>query len=109
MKAFKMYFALWVIALGLSASCFAAQNANTLCDQSQSYSNYYIQPGGVYLAPNGIYASIDGVLIQIKTLCSDDKGIFVPYEEIVGELEYCPFCQSWYDPEYGHSCDGPRD
>jgi hypothetical protein len=71
--------------------------------------HYYVQPGEIFVSPKGIYASIDGNMIQIYTLRANEQGVFVPYDEIVGALDYCPFCQSWYDPDYGHSCDGPRD
>lgn len=98
------------IALGFSASSFANQNLKMTHNQSEISENYYIQPGGVYIAPNGIYASIDGNLIQIHTLCADERGVFVPYEEIIaGNLVYCSFCQSWYNPKNGHNCLGPRD
>jgi hypothetical protein len=94
-------FAFLVVALGLACSCFA--------NDLKFLDNYYTKPGEIFLAPNGIYASIDGVLLQINTLCADSRGIYVPYEEIAGKLTYCPFCQSWYDEDYGHDCEGPRD
>ena len=97
---------LFVLMLGLGCQGFAVQD-------SKIPDNYYVQPGGIFIAPNGMYASIDGNLIQIYALRADEKGIFVPIEEIIaGNLEYCPFCQSWYDPDDprgGHSCSGPRD
>ncbi|NGX61770.1 MAG: hypothetical protein K940chlam9_01259 [Chlamydiae bacterium] len=70
--------------------------------------NYYVQAREIYIAPNGMYASIEGTLIQIHILCADERGIFVPVEEIIaGDLEWCPFCGRWYDSEYGHSnCRG---
>jgi hypothetical protein len=72
--------------------------------------NYYVQPGEVFLAPNGIYVLVDGTLIQIYTLCADERGIFVPSPEINQYLEWCPHCQSWYDRRQRHdNCKGPRD
>ncbi len=110
MKTFYQYFAVVALMLGASFQCFAVHDLTIAYDQAQASDNYYVQPGGVYIAPNGIYASIDGNLIQIYTLCSDTRGVFVPYEEIIaGDLEYCPFCQSWYNPKDDHNCPGPRD
>ncbi len=102
MKDFKEYFAFLVIALGLSASCFAAQTA------SQTFDNYYIQPAGVYVTPGGIFVWVDGQLAQVGMLCSDDRGVFVPYEEMNRRFVRCPHCDGWYDPEHpeNHKCKG---
>jgi hypothetical protein len=103
MSVFRKYFYFLMIVMGLATLGFAA-NSN-LSD------NYYVQPGSIYIAPNGIYASIDEMLIQINTLCADERGIFVPYSEIAGRLEKCPFCQRWYDPDskVPHKCRGTPD
>ncbi len=92
---------LLVLMFGLSCQGFATQD-------SKIPDHYYVQPGGIFIAPNGMYASVDGILIQVHTLRSDEKGVFVPVEEIIaGDLEWCPFCGRWYDPERGHSdCPG---
>ena len=99
MKVFAKYFGFLVIALGFSASCFATQ---AICD------NYYIQPSGVYVAPGGIFVWIEGQLAQVNMLCSDERGVFVPYEEMNRRFVRCPHCGGWYDPEHpeNHKCKG---
>lgn len=106
MKILNKYFAFLMIALGLSVQCFAAQQSLKMTfDKSQTCDNYYIQPGGVYVAPNGrIFVLFDGGLIQVKTLCSDERGAFVPGIEMSRELVWCPICQHWYNPDKPHSC-----
>jgi len=101
MRVFNKYFVFLVIALSLSASCCAAQTQQT-CD------NYYIQPGGVYVAPGGIFIWVDGQLVQVNILCSDERGVFVPYEEMNRRFVRCPHCGGWYDPEHpeNHKCKG---
>lgn len=109
MKAFRKYFVFLVIALGLSAQCFAAQNTKACYDESQVCENYYIQPGSVYVAPGGIFVWIDGQLAQVSMLCSDEKGVFVPYEEMGRQFVQCPNCRNWYNPDGPpHKCPGPR-
>lgn len=73
---------------------------------SQQSENYYIQPANIFMIPNGIYVSIDGEVIQINMLCADERGIFVPYEELLTKLVKCPFCQRMYDPTKHHNCQG---
>jgi len=101
-----------VIALGLSTQGFAAQNPKMTHDKSHSCDNYYVQPGGVYIAPNGIFVLIGEKLTQVNILCSDEGGVFVPYEEMTRRFVRCPFCNGWYDPENpeSHDCPGfPED
>ena len=108
MKSFSKYFAFFIIVLGLSFQCFASQNLKIMDTQSQNSENYYIKPGDIFITPSGIYASIDGTLVQINTLRADERGTFVPGEEIVGRLIKCSSCQHWYDPDdvRGHRCPG---
>jgi hypothetical protein len=98
MKAFKNYFVFLMLALGLSASCFAAANQSQPCD------NYYIQQGGVYVVPNGIYVLFNGELVKVNTLSSDANGVFVPGIEMSRQFVWCPICEHWYDPEQPHYC-----
>lgn len=106
---FVKYMVLLAIVFGLSVAGFANQKMNY--SQQQSSENYYIRPGEAFITPNGIYVSVDGNLIQINTLCADECGIFVPFEEIVGRLVKCRFCQHWYDPDskVPHRCRGNPD
>lgn len=108
MQVFSKYFAFLMVALGLSAQCFAVQNLNIISENSQSCDNYYVQPGGVYVAPNGIFVSMEGSMVQVSTLCGDERGIFVPYEEMSRRFVRCPHCGGWYDPEHpeNHKCKG---
>ncbi len=102
---------LLVFMLGACLQGFAAQE-NRICNLCADSDNYYVQPGEIYISLNGMYASIDGTLIQINTLCADEKGVFVPVEEIIaGDLVKCPFCRRWYDPEskVPHNCQGVPD
>ncbi|MCH9625117.1 MAG: hypothetical protein S4CHLAM123_02860 [Chlamydiales bacterium] len=109
MKVYK-YTKVFVLMLGICFQGFAAQGGN-IYNQCADTENYYVQPSGVYISPNGIYVSIDGALIQVNTLCADERGVFVPYEEIVGRLVKCPFCRRWYDPDskIPHNCKGVSD
>ncbi len=104
MKIFEKWCALLPIALGFMSQCFAVQ-----ANQPVECGRYYVQSGGVFIAPNAIYALVDEALVQINTLCADERGIFVPYEEIAARLVKCPFCQSWYNPDKGHECRGLPD
>lgn len=100
MKIFNKYFAFLIIALGLSVQCFAVQqNLKMTYSQEQKSDNYYVQPGGVYTAPNGIFVLFDGELVQVNTLCTDAKGVFVPGIEMSRQFVWCPICQRWYDPQ----------
>jgi hypothetical protein len=97
-RTFCIYCFLLMFAFELTSQCFATQPTD----------NYYVQPNEVYIDSNGIYASIDGIVIEIQSLHTDERGVFVPVEDIIaGELEWCPFCGRWYDPDQGHSdCSG---
>jgi hypothetical protein len=107
MKTVSKYFFLVMIALGMTIPGLAAQSVSLSYSQAEVDAPYFVQPGEIYVASNGMYASIDGEIIQINTLCADERGVFVPYEEIAGKLVRCPFCGRWYDEEKGHSnCPG---
>ncbi len=93
------------------AQRLATQNIKMPYDKLQVSDNYYVLPCNIFMAPNGMYVSIDGVLIQINMLCADERGVFVPLNEIAGRLVKCPHCQRWYDPDskIPHKCRGIAD
>lgn len=108
MRAFNKGFAFLVIALGISIQCFAVQNLKISCDNPNLFDNYYVQPGGIYISPHTIFVMIEGHLVQINILCSDQKGVFVPYEEMNRQFVRCPNCGNGYDPDHpeNHKCKG---
>ena len=107
-KAFRNYFFLLMIALGLSTQCFAVQNLKMTYDESRFSDNYYVQPGGVYVSPDGIFILFEGQLMQVNILCADERGVFVPGSEMSRRLVRCSFCGRYYDPErpQDHKCKG---
>lgn len=106
MKIFNTYFAFLMIALGISAPCYATQqNLKMTHNRSQTSDNYYVQPGGVYVAPNGkIFVLFHEELIQVNVLCTDERGAFVPGIEMSRQFVWCSICEHWYDPDQTHRC-----
>ncbi len=105
MKTFCKYLASLMLTLGVSVQSFAIQqNLKMTYQQDQISDNYYVQPGGVYAAPNGIFVMFDGELIQVNTISSDARGLFVSGTEMSRQFVWCPICQRWYDPDQPHIC-----
>jgi hypothetical protein len=98
----KVAYFVFFFLLGIYSQCFAFQNPSD--PFSLSAENYYVQPGGVYVSPNGIFVLFNGELVQVNTLCSDEKGAFVPSIEMSRQFVWCPFCEHWYDPDKTHKC-----
>ncbi|NGX61506.1 MAG: hypothetical protein K940chlam9_00992 [Chlamydiae bacterium] len=96
---------LLLLMLGVCSEGASAQDLTTTYDQSLiSDDGYYVQPGGVYVAPDGIFVLVNGELKQVNVLCSDARGVFVPYEEMSRQFVWCSVCQHWYDPDEPHVC-----
>ena len=111
MKDLYKYARVFLLVLTLG-SCFqglAAHDIKMSYDRSQISDNYYVPPGGVYVAPDGIFVLLEEKLVQVSVLCSDERGVFVPYEEMSRQFVRCPHCGHWYDPDKpkDHKCPGP--
>lgn len=99
MNIFSKYFSLLIVVFGLSVPCFSCQ----LYSDSEPTENYYVQPENVYVAPNGkIFVLFDEQLFQVKTIGSDEKGLYVPSTEMFEPLVWCSICSHWMSPN--HTC-----
>ena len=110
MKIFRTSFIFFVLALTISAQCFAIQNHN-LCCQSQILENYYVDADDVYIVPQGIFVILNGRLVQVNFLSSDERGVFVPAIEMSREFIYCSICGHWFEPDEfdSHDCRKYKD
>lgn len=90
--------------IGFSFQAFAGKNCNY--HEAQILRNHYVLPNEVYLTPKGIFVLVEGNLYLVNTLCTDEKGVYVPSYEMSRELEWCPICQRWRDPD--HICGNSR-
>jgi len=88
----------------MTTQCFAAQQLNLQYDESYISENYYVPAGGVYVSPTGIFVSLEGQMFAVNMLCANEKGVFVPGEEMKRQFVWCPICQRWYDPDSPHYC-----
>lgn len=104
MNIFSKYFSLLIVVFGFSVPCFSCQLDSMMSyNDLESTENYYVQPENIFVAPNGkIFVLFEEELFQVKTLCSDEKGIYVPSTEMFEPLVWCSICSHWMSPN--HNC-----